>query len=332
VQIPQGSIVRATWAALLHPKRLIPILVVCIPMVLIQAKFSRDGRAVPLAVLLCLAFVLLSPVSYRVLFPAGLEWSHGAVRMVLYGLVGVGVVLSIAAGLPKMLSMSPTFLGDRTTMVVCAALFLVGGWGLGRDIHFESHVEKLEQQAQHARLLALKNHLDPHFLFNTLNALAEWCRIDGAVAEKALLQLSEMMRTILEGVQTPQWPLEKEVELVRKLFALHQMRDQEKWHLKEVFDSPLPRVQVPAMAVLSLAENALKHGPGRGHFGAIVFEIKTMSQCVSICIENPGSQGAPRASSQGIAMLNTQLQQLGLPKAQMNSDGQRTRAWLEIPT
>ena len=61
----------------------------------------------------------------------------------------------------------------------------------------------MQRDAESARLLALKNHLDPHFLFNTLNAIAEWCRTDGEVAERAVLQLSSMLRVILEGVQQP---------------------------------------------------------------------------------------------------------------------------------
>ena len=89
-------------------------------------------------------------------------------------------------------------------MLVCLALFLVGGWGLARDIWFERRLARAEAQvvglareAERAQLMALRTHLDPHFLFNTLNAIAEWCRQDGETAERAVLQLSAMLRTVL---------------------------------------------------------------------------------------------------------------------------------------
>jgi two-component system, LytTR family, sensor histidine kinase AlgZ len=332
VQIPNDSIVRATWAALLKPKRLVPVVAICIPLIMVQGSYSSDDLAIPLAILMCVSFVLLAPVTYRVLFPSGLDFDHGAVRIVLYALVSAGVVLSVGIGVPKVLSMGHTFLTDRMTLLVSVAMFLVGGWGLGRDIQFESRVERLTQEAAHAQLLALKNHLDPHFLFNTLNALAEWCRIDGAVAEKAILQLSHMLRTILEGVKTPLWPLEKEIELVRMLFSLHLLRDANLFSVEEKIPASVGYLQVPAMCLLSLAENAVKHGPAKGHRGTILFEIETIEGGLRISIENPGPNLGPRKGSEGLVMLNTQLKQLNLKPVAMTSDGNRTRATLEIAT
>jgi len=92
-------------------------------------------------------------------------------------------------------------------MFVSLALFLVGGWGLARDIDLDARLRaaetravELTRAAEAAELLALRAHLDPHFLFNTLNAIAEWCLKDGAVAEEAVLKLSAMLRTLLDGV------------------------------------------------------------------------------------------------------------------------------------
>src|SRR4030095_12586183 len=57
----------------------------------------------------------------------------------------------------------------------------------------------LGRGAERAELLALRSPLDPHFLFNTLNAIAEWCREDGEIAERAVMRLSAMLRTVLAG-------------------------------------------------------------------------------------------------------------------------------------
>ena len=167
-----------------------------------------------------------------------------------------------------------------SSVVICLALFLVGGWGLARDIWLESSLVRSEaraaalaREAERAQLLALRSHLDPHFLFNTLNAIAEWCRDDGEIAERAVLQLSAMLRAVLEGVHAPTWSLREELALVDTLFALHGLRDPQRVRLVRRVPDPLPDVAVPPMVLLPLAENAVKHGVGAGHTGEVVLEV-----------------------------------------------------------
>lgn len=332
--IPETSIVRATWRALLHPKRLIPVLVVCAPLVYAQAAWSVDRLALPVGVLMCLAFVGIAPVSYRVLFPEGLDFSNGAVRLVLYALVGAGVMLSLGAGIPKLLGMKNTFLTDRTSLAVSIALFLVGGWGLARDIGFEQHVKHLTRQAERAQLLALRAHLDPHFLFNTLNAIAEWCRTDGAVAEAAVLKLSAMLRTVISGVREPTWPLASELEVVRNLFDLHLLRDRELFELGVSAPDPLPPLQVPPLSLLTLAENAVKHGPGSGHRGTISLALAVEGGALHVTLENPGPYQGPRDGSDGLPTLERQLALVYGDRARLAvgpAGEARTRAELWIP-
>ncbi len=333
--IPRGSIVRATWLALLHPRRLLPILAVSAPLLVAQARWSVEGRhATLLAVVLCIAFVALAPVSYRVLFPDGLDFSHGAVRLVLYALIGAGVVLSIGVGAPRFFHLGATFLTERTSLAVIIAMFLVGGWGLGRDIGFEQRVERLQLEAERAHLLALRSTIDPHFLFNTLNAIAEWCRLDGAVAERAVLELSSMLRAVLSGSRETQWPLSQELELAKMVFDLHLLRDQELFSLELNVPEPLPVVQVPPMCVLTLVENAMKHGPGAGHRGVVSLSV-TLSDTLVLSLENPGPYQGPRAGSAGLPSLERQLALTYRGHARFTigagSTAERTRVELVLP-
>src|SRR5439155_22664918 len=126
------------------------------------------------------------------------------VRVILYAAVGATLVIGIGRVIPDLIGAGRTFLTTEPSLAVCIALFWVGGWGLARDIELEEHlrrerarVEALSREADHAQLLALRSHLDPHFLFNTLNAIAECCRSDGVVGEEAILQLSSMLRTMM---------------------------------------------------------------------------------------------------------------------------------------
>ena len=120
----------------MSPKRLFPILLVSVPLVVAQASFSRDPRAMPLGILMCLLFVAVAPVSFRVLFPEGLEFSHGGVRLLMYGTVGTGVVLSAGPVLPELLGTPPTLLTEPNSLAISGGLLLAGGWGLGSDIGF----------------------------------------------------------------------------------------------------------------------------------------------------------------------------------------------------
>ena len=326
---------RATWLALLRPKRLVPILAVSAPLLWAQVEWSVSRTALPLAVALCLAFVTLAPVSYRVLFPHGLEFSHGAVRLVLYGLVGAGVVLSVGVGVPKLLGLAPTFLTERSSLGVIVALFLVGGWGLGRDVGFEEQVDRLEREAERAQLLAMRAHLDPHFLFNTLNAIAEWCRLDGVVAEAAVLRLSTMLRTLLEGVKSPTWPLERELSLVDDLFALHLLRDAQLFSVTRAVPTPCPTFPVPPLCLLALAENAVKHGPAKGHRGELNLAVAVDARGLTVTLENPGPYQGPRPGSQGLPTLQRQLALATHGRATLSVESagpQRTRAVLFLPT
>jgi two-component system sensor histidine kinase AlgZ len=305
--IPADSVVRATWRGLLMPRRLLPILVVCVPMLIAQTTYSRDKHALILGVLLCISFLAVAPVSYRFLFPEGLDLTHGAARLVLYAMMGVGVVLSVGVAVPKIFGIGVTFLTARSSLLIDATLFLVGGWGLGRDIAYEQRVDRLTREAERAQLLALRSHLDPHFLFNTLNAIAEWCRQDGEVAERAVLELSAMLRAMLDGVRSNAWPLTKELEMVRNLFDLHRMRDKDRFTFEENLPADLPAVNVPPMSLLTLAENAMKHGPGAGHRGVVTLSVKREGAGTRLILENPGRYSGPRAGSQGLPTLERRL-------------------------
>jgi hypothetical protein len=336
----EGSIVRATLQALMSPKRLLPVLLVSVPLVVAQANFSRDPRAMPLGILMCLLFVAVAPVSFRVLFPEGLEFSHGGIRLLMYGTVGTGVVLSAGLVLPKLLGIRHTFLTEPTSLFICVTLFLVGGWGLGRDIGFEeslaherARAARLELEAEQAQLLALRSHLDPHFLFNTLNAIAEWCRTDGVVAETAVLRLSAMLRNVLSGVRSATWPLERELELMRTLFELHLLRDPELFQLQMDVPADLGDVQVPPMVLLPLAENAVKHGPAAGHRGRIDLNVTVREDALTLRVENPGTSRGPREGSAGLPTVERRLALAYGGKAQLDlaSAEGRTRVTVTLP-
>ena len=309
-------------------------------MIALQWRYSRDGFGGPLGAAMCLTFVLVAPLSWRVLFPEGIDLRHGAIRLFLYAAIGAGVVLVLGNVIPNELHMLPTLFTARSSLPVCCALFLVGGWGLGRDIGLEASLvrerrrgDALAREAEHAQLLAIRSHLDPHFLFNTLNAIAEWCREDGEVAERAVLQLSEILRAVLAGVRAPSWSLASELGLVRDLFALHLLRDPNLFTLAWDAPAPLPGVPVLPMILLPLAENAIKHGPASGHRGVVRFTARVEGARLRVTLENPGPYAGPRKGSEGLPTVERRLHLAygGAASIRIAGDGDRTRVEVDLP-
>ncbi len=349
--MPIEEIVRSTIRGLLAPRRAIPIALVIVPLTIIQDAYSRDPLAVPLALLLCGSFLLVAPSLWRALFPM-YRVARGAepvvpsplssiLRVLIYAGVGATVVLGIGLSLPDLVGAGSTFLTSKPSLAVCVALFWVGGWGLARDIDMEEHLrqerargEALEREAEHAQLIALRSHLDPHFLFNTLNAIAEWCREDGAVAEKAIVQLSSMLRTMMTGISGKSWPLAKEIELANALFAMHAIRDPSQFSVRLELPDPLPEVDVPPMLLLPLAENAMKHGPLARHKGEVVFRVTMTEGAVRIELTNPGAFKGPRDGGSGLSIVRKRLALTFPTGASFTIEAEgtdRTRAVVVVP-
>ena len=330
------SLLRHTLRALTTPRRLVPLVLVCVPLVAAQHSLSRDPLAMPLGVVMCLTFALLAPYLWRRIAAPGGRLSLPG--MFAYGLAGGLVVAILALAIPRALGIGLTLLTGRESVLVSLALFWVGGWGLGRDIEFEADLareqaraESLAREAERAQLLALRGQLDPHFLFNTLNAIAEWCRTDGEVAERAVLQLSSMLRTILAGVPLAAWPLRRELELCQDLFALHQIRDPDLFRLR--LEGEPGDLQVPPLLLLPLAENAVKHGPAAGHRGQIRLTITPTADGATIELENPGPYNGPRDGSEGLPTVHKRLALAypGQARLELQSSARGTLATLTIP-
>ncbi|MFT3771124.1 MAG: histidine kinase, partial [Minicystis sp.] len=220
------------------------------------------------------------------------------------------------------------------------ALYWIGGWGLGRDINLEERLEAqrrraetLAREAERAQLLALRAHLDPHFLFNTLNAIAEWCRVDGAVAEQAVLRLSDMLRAVLAGVRAEWWSLAEELSLVDAVFELHKMRDPARFTLRRDVNPGALASLVPPLVLLPLAENAMKHGPAAGYEGEVVLAIARDVNGLKIALENPGPYAGPRAGSDGVPTVEKRLLLAyeGRARLAITGEGDRTRVLVELP-
>lgn len=153
----------------------------------------------------------------------------------------------------------------RLSLAVSAVLSLFFYYFVERE-HVRKNLEQevirvaqLQQETFQAQLEALKNQVDPHFLFNSLNVLGSLIHLDADRAVQFLGQLAEVYRALLDSGAQPLVPLRRELALVRAYAQLMETRFGEalrvEWDIAPAWEQGL----VPPTAVQMLLENAIKH-------------------------------------------------------------------------
>ena len=140
---------------------------------------------------------------------------------------------------------------------------------------------------------ALQARIKPHFLFNSMNTIAGLVRSDPVVAERAVLDLSDLFRAAL-GAGESDSTLREEIELCERYFAIEQLRLGSRLRVDWRRAEPLPwRMPMPRLVLQPLLENAVLHGVSRlPGGGAIEVELAQLGDELAICIRNPAP--APR--------------------------------------
>ncbi|HEY0778884.1 MAG TPA: histidine kinase [Gemmatirosa sp.] len=127
----------------------------------------------------------------------------------------------------------------------------------------------LQMQLAEARLDALRRQLDPHFLFNTLNAVSALVVRDPSGVRSMIARLSELLRFSFEGAERAEIPLREELALLDRYVEIMEVRFQGRLVVDRRVDAPVLDALVPTMVLQPLVENAIRHGverrKGTGH-------------------------------------------------------------------
>jgi two-component system LytT family sensor kinase len=173
----------------------------------------------------------------------------------------------------------------------------------------ELHASELKAQLVKAQLSALKMQLQPHFLFNTLNAIMVLVRQQrGRQAEEMLARLSDLLRCVLEDVEAQQIPLRRELEYLRLYLAIEQVRFQDRLGIEISADDDALDAAVPHMGLQPIVENAVRHGIGRvAAAGTIRISAVRARQALIIRVadDGPGLGADDPAEARGIGLANT---------------------------
>ncbi len=230
------------------------------------------GRTLFLSMWLLLVFVGMQSLPARWL-PAWLpRWLATVVAVGLAAPVGTLAIYLMATGgrVGSIFGSEPRttgFIITASTALVLGLLIALTAQLREREalarsqaLQFELERSRLEKQSVDARLALLQAQIEPHFLFNTLANVQALVESGSPRAPALLKSLIAYLRAAMPRLHERQATLGDEVELVRAYLVLMQMRmpDRLQWHI----DVPqsLLGLRFPAMALLTLAENAVRHG------------------------------------------------------------------------
>lgn len=162
---------------------------------------------------------------------------------------------------------------------IITSLFISGfGAGLGFSDKLRKN-EKEKKEAEKAKLnteLAfLKNQINPHFFFNTLNNIYSLVQTDVSDGQKAILQLSKLMRYLLYETEKGDNPLSREIEFMNTYIDLMKLRISEKVTLMVNFPDKFKDIDIPPLLFLPFIENAFKYGISYRNPSFISIELKT---------------------------------------------------------
>ena len=135
----------------------------------------------------------------------------------------------------------------------------------------ELHSAKLEMQLTRSHLQALKSHLQPHFLFNTMHSISALMLTDVAAADMMMSRLSDLLRMSLESRGIQITSLNRELEFVAGYLEIEKVRFGERLSIALDIAAETLDAQVPSLLLQPLVENAIRHGISRLSSGGSVW-------------------------------------------------------------
>jgi sensor histidine kinase YesM len=168
------------------------------------------------------------------------------------------------------------------------------------------HRTQLETQLAQAQLQALRMQLQPHFLFNTLNAISALALADPLQARVMIARLGDFLRLTLEERHAPQVPLSRELQFLRCYLDIQQVRFQDRLRTQlDVADDTVDAA-VPNLILQPLVENALRHGlQDKCGAGTVRISTRRDGDRLQLCVDDDGLGLPPGHTVEGIGVGNT---------------------------
>ncbi len=162
----------------------------------------------------------------------------------------------------------------------------------------ESQEAQLRALATEAELRALRAQVNPHFLFNTLNTIAQLIHTDSDKAEDTVERLAEMFRYVLNGSERGWVPLEESLSFLDNYLEIEQARFGKRLRVSRAIDPEALGVLIPGLVLQPLMENAVQHGSGANGNIDVGIRVELDGDELEINITDQGP-GMPRSHKVG---------------------------------
>lgn len=246
-----------------------------------------------------------------------------ALRIVLAGLV-LGVPFGIATNLTPLAALQDPGLVDAGSgpsagpglvlllnTINWAFVFMTwlalyfGALAVRQFRSAELRQSELARALQLAELRLLKSQLNPHFLFNALNAVRSLIAHDPARAQDAVTRLANTLRYTLSSAQEELVSLAQELEIVQDYLDLESLRLEERLSIDCEVSAEARGVRIPVMLLQTVVENAIKHGIAELPAGGVLrIHGEVRDDALVLEVENPRPLAPPREVSEGIGLRN----------------------------
>lgn len=201
------------------------------------------------------------------------------------------------------------FYNGIVSTIVLYSIILAVSYVLDSKSRFayqQTETARLNEQLSRAQLDALRRQIEPHFLFNTLNAIAGLVREQRNDAAVTMIAgLSDFLRRLLEDSTSQQASLREEVEFAQKYLDIQKVRFVERLQFSVHVPSELMLARVPTLILQLMVENAIKHGIAqRAQGGAIRIAASRSQDRLILSVYNDGPAVRWEKIDHGIGLSN----------------------------
>src|SRR5262245_4524967 len=195
--------------------------------------------------------------------------------------------------------------------------------------------DQLEARLAETRLQLLGMQLQPHFLFNTLNTIAELVHEDADLADLMISRLSDLLRRTLEFGGAQRIPLEEEIDLVSRYIDIQKARFGDRLQIDVTVDPAAAGMLVPALLLQPVVENSIRHGLGtRLDAGRIAIRASAAAGRLVIVVSDDGNGDAAGPERVGLGNTRARLEALYGSRARLTlapREDRGMRVTIEIP-
>ena len=230
----------------------------------------------------------------------------------------------------KMMFVSRLYLDLLTYVAILGVVYAIEYHDRFRER--DVRASRLEAQLTRARLDALRMQLNPHFLFNALNAVAAEVRVrrnDEAIT--MLVGLSDLLRYALDADEEARVPLWKELAFLERYVDIERVRFADRLRVDVDVPAELRDVRVPPLLLQPLVENAIRHGIGpRDAPGRVEVRARARDGSIVFTVRDDGV-GLRGDAAAGIGLANVRERLTGLYGDRHNIElRERTEGGVEV--